>query len=58
MLAPTLLTRSAVPVVAIRTVLGRARSNRLFRVRAEELKARRGKEEARGKNEGSGVGEG
>jgi len=51
MLAPTLLTRSAVPVVAIRTVLGRARSDGLFGVRAEELKARRGNEEARGKNE-------
>ena len=44
MLAPTLLlARSAVPVVAVRTVLGRAYSNRFFRVRAEELEARQGK---------------
>lgn len=43
MLAPTLLlARSAVPVVAVRAVLGRACSNRFFRIRAEELKARQG----------------
>jgi hypothetical protein len=40
MLAPTLvLTRSAVPVVTIRAVLGRACRDRLFRVRTEELEA-------------------
>jgi len=64
MLAPTLvLTRSAVPVVAIRAVLGRARRDRLFRVRTEELEAIEGtsrrmvKREAKGKNEGRAVGE-
>jgi hypothetical protein len=42
MLAPPLLllTRSAVPVVAIRAVLSRAGSDRLFRIRAKELEAR------------------
>jgi len=43
MSTPTLLlARSAVPVVAIGTVLGCACGDSFFRVRAEELKASKG----------------
>jgi len=55
MLAPTLLlqARSAVPVVAVRTVVGGACGNSFFRVWAEELKAGN---KTRGREGGGGSG--